>query len=98
VEGRKLVEQSLEGLPFPGIQIGAAVAALLAIVPLGTFPQHLLDAADCVALAVQQASDTPEQFDILGSIVTAATATLQRTNLAEFTFPEPEDVLRDLQF
>tara|TARA_Y100001934_G_scaffold283026_1_gene400006 strand:+ start:6553 stop:6840 length:288 start_codon:yes stop_codon:yes gene_type:complete len=95
VEGRKLVEQSLKGLPFPGIQIGAA---LLAIVPLGTFPQHLLDAADCVALAVQQASDTPEQFDILGSIVTAATATLQRTNLAEFTFPEPEDMLRDLQF
>ena len=48
-----------------------------------TFTQKLLHAANGEALIVKQVLDAVEQLDIFRPVITAATATLERTYLLE---------------
>jgi hypothetical protein len=57
------------------------------------FTQDLLNAANSVAVAVQEMADAPQQIDIVWPIVTPASTPLQRLDLGEPGFPETKDVL-----
>jgi len=61
-------------------------------------PQDLLHAANGVALKMQQVPDAPQQIEILGTIVPAPAPALHGLDLGELLLPEPEDVLRNVQF
>ena len=63
-----------------------------------TFLQQPLHAFDGVAIVVQQSADPAQKVDILRPIVAPAAAPLERTHLAELAFPEPQNVLRHIQF
>ena len=63
---------------------------LLATQP--TFAEQLLNPADRVALLIEVLPDPPEQVDVLWAVVTAATPALERFDLWEFGFPEPQHV------
>src|SRR3546814_2135136 len=65
--------------------------------PHRTVAQQLLDPLDRVAFAIQQLAYALQQGDVLGAIVPAATAALQRPDLIELGLPEPQDVRRDLE-
>ena len=62
------------------------------------FFQDPLHAADGIAFAVQQPADALEQVDVVGAIVTASAAALHRLDLREARFPEPQHMLRDIEF
>src|SRR4051794_32945756 len=57
-----------------------------------------LHAADGVALAVEETADTLEQVDVVGAIIAAAAAALHRLDLGETRLPEPQHVLRNVEF
>jgi hypothetical protein len=42
--------------------------------------------------------DTAEQVDIVRPVITAAAGALHRPDLRETAFPEPQHVLRNIQF
>src|ERR1700755_1056803 len=57
-----------------------------------------LHPADGVALAVEQAADALEQVDVVGAVIAAAAAALHRLDLGESGLPEPQHVLRNVEF
>src|SRR4029077_14637324 len=59
--------------------------------------QNALDAADRIAFAVEETADSPQQVDIVGPVVSAASASLHRLDLGEPCLPEPQDVLRNVE-
>jgi hypothetical protein len=62
-----------------------------------TFTEQLLNSADRVPLLIEVLSDPPQQIDILRPVVTAATATLERFQLGELCFPEPQHMRRQIE-
>ena len=59
--------------------------------------QDLLNALDGIALIIQKMLDTAEQLDVIRTIVASPPTPLHRFYLAEFCFPEPQDVGRQIQ-
>ena len=59
--------------------------------------QQALCAADRIALAVQKMADAAQQVDVVGAVVAAAAAALQRLDLLETGFPESQNVLRQVE-
>src|SRR5690606_29348786 len=72
----------------PGI-VGGQLAAAVA--------QQLLDALDGVTVVIEQRADTAQQGHVLRPIIAPAAAALQRPDLGELGFPEPQDVRRHVQ-
>src|SRR6185437_4638919 len=60
--------------------------------------KNLLRTLDRETLAIQQRADAAQEIDIFGAIVAAAAGALDRTDLRETAFPEPQHMLRDIQF
>ncbi len=60
--------------------------------------QDALHAADGVAFAVEQVSHTAQQIHIVGAIVPAPAATLERLDLRKAAFPKAQHVLRHANF
>src|SRR4029077_10816786 len=52
------------------------------------FAQYPLHAANGVALAVQQMPNSAQEIDVVGAIVTPASATLHRFDFVEAAFPQ----------
>ena len=61
------------------------------------FLQKALHALDGVAVLVEQRADAAQEIDVLRPVVTPAAAALERANLAELAFPEPQHVLRHVE-
>src|SRR3978361_1181204 len=61
------------------------------------FPQQPLDALDRLALCIKQIRDSPQQHDIIRSVISPATAPLQRPDLRKLRLPEPQNMLRDMK-
>src|SRR5580698_2924199 len=59
--------------------------------------QNALYAADRVAFAVKKTTNSPQQVDVVGPVVSAAPASLHRLYLGEPCLPEPQDVLRNVE-
>ena len=62
------------------------------------FLEQALHALDGVAVFVEQRADAAQEVDILRPIIAPAAAALERPDLAELAFPEPQHMLRDVQF
>ena len=56
--------------------------------------QIFLGALDGVAVLVEQVADDLNNLDILWPVITSASAPFHRVDLAEFAFPETQDMLR----
>ncbi len=56
--------------------------------------EDALDAADGVALAVEQVADAAQKLDVVGTVVTPSAAALEWFDLRKAGFPKPQDVLR----
>ena len=59
--------------------------------------QQLLDAADRIAVLVEQAVDAPGQRDVVGPVIAAVAGALQRPQLREARLPIAQDMLRDAE-
>ena len=57
--------------------------------------QQLLDAADRVAVLIEQFVDAPRQRDIVRPVIAPVARALQRLQLRKARFPVTQDVLRD---
>ena len=62
------------------------------------FLQDPLHTLDGIAFAIEQAADSPQQFDVVGAIIAATTAALHRLDLGKPGFPEPQDMLWQVEF
>ena len=62
-----------------------------------TFAEQALNTADGVALHIQQVADGGQQREVFGAVVAATPTALQRLDLRELGFPEPQHVLGDVQ-
>ena len=60
--------------------------------------QDPLHALDGIALAVEEMTDTLEEIDVVGAVVTPAATALERTDLREAGLPEAQHVLRHADF
>ena len=60
--------------------------------------QDALHAADRVALAVQQMLDAAQQLGVFRTVIPPSAAALHRFDLAEARLPEPQNVLRQVEF
>src|SRR6202023_1187457 len=65
--------------------------------PLALLFQDALDAADGVALGIEQVPNAAQQVHVLRTIIAPATAALHWSDLVETAFPEPQHVLRNLK-
>src|SRR5690606_32715029 len=65
--------------------------------PHALLAQNLLDAADRIAVPVQQVTDATQQIDVVGPVVTPPAAALQRLDLCETSFPETQHMLRQVK-
>src|SRR5690606_32384731 len=74
---------------------GIHPAALDLVDTLGA--QDLLNTADRVALEVQQVTNAPQQVKVLRPVVASPAAPLHGLDLRELLFPEPEDVLGNVE-
>src|SRR3990172_5556993 len=61
--------------------------------PHAGLAQQLLHAPNRVAFAVEQAADVAQELDVLGPVVAASAAPLQRLDLTEFRLPEAKHML-----
>jgi hypothetical protein len=59
--------------------------------------QDALDALDGVALAIKVVANAFEEIDVVGPIIAATAAALQRLHLREPRFPKTKHVLRDVE-
>src|SRR6266540_5946659 len=60
-------------------------------------PQETLNAADGIALAIEQMAYSAQEIEVLRPVIAAPTAALHRPDLMEAAFPEPQHVLRKLE-
>src|SRR5436305_2136273 len=60
--------------------------------------QDALRTADRVALAVEQVPNAAQQIDIVRPVVAPAAAALERLDLLKPGFPEPQHMLRQVEF
>src|SRR4029450_7653748 len=61
-------------------------------------PQETLNAADGIALAIKEMADSAQEIEVLRPVIAAPTAALHRPDLMEAAFPEPQAVVRKLEF
>ena len=59
--------------------------------------QKTLNAADSIALAIEQMAYSAQEIEVLRPVIAAPTAALHRPDLMEAAFPEPQHVLRKLE-
>src|SRR6266496_1337660 len=59
--------------------------------------QKTLNAADSIALAIEEMADSAQEIEVLRPVIAAPTAALHRPDLMEAAFPEPQHVLRKLE-
>ena len=59
--------------------------------------QDALDAADGIALAVEEMADAAQEADVVGTIVAPSAAALERLDLAEAALPEAQHMLRNVE-
>src|SRR5262249_15292702 len=59
--------------------------------------ENALDAADGVALAVEEMADAAQELDVVRPVVAAAAAALQGLDLRETRLPEAQDMLRKIK-
>src|SRR4029453_11427744 len=60
--------------------------------------QEALHALDGVAVFIEQRADAAQEVDVLRPVIPPPAAALERTDLAELAFPEPQHVLRHIEF
>ena len=65
--------------------------------PPSPLREQLLDAADRIAVLVEQAVDAPRQRDVVGPVIAAVAGALQRPQLREARLPIAQDVLRNAE-
>ena len=65
--------------------------------PPSPLAQQLLDAADRIAVLVEQAVDALGQRDVVGPVIAAVAGALQRPQLREARLPIAQDMLRDAE-
>src|SRR5262249_22547297 len=59
-------------------------------------PEEALHALGGVSLVIEQRTDTAKEVNVLRPVIAPAAAPLERTNLRELAFPEPQHVLRHI--
>jgi len=64
----------------------------------GLVDKQFLDAANGVAVVVEQHMDSPGEGDVGGAIIAAVAGALKRAKLGEFGFPIAQDMLGHAQF
>src|SRR6266404_1906305 len=77
--------------------LGSDVDALRRQAP-AAFLEQALYALDGVSVFIEQGADAAEKVDVFRPVVTPAPAALQRPHLAELAFPEPQNMLRHIEF
>jgi hypothetical protein len=60
--------------------------------------QYPLHPANGVALAVQEMANSAQKIDVIGAVVTPATAAFHRFDFVEAAFPKAQHVLRQIEF
>src|SRR4029079_2636566 len=66
--------------------------------PHALLAQEPLDSANGVALAIEQVADAAQQVDVVRPIVPAPAPAFHRLDLAEAALPEPQHMLRNIEF
>ena len=59
--------------------------------------QEALNALDGVAVLVEQRADAAQEVDVLRPVIPPPAAAIERTDLTELAFPEPQHVLRHIE-